>query len=279
MWFSCWLSVFLFASCGDDPQPKDGDGVKKLQARYQKRAAEYRFSLKDAPDTPFVFVPAPVMRWTADGNSGSVWVWTKEGRPEVIGCVGAIVTDTPDTMLEFHEFHSLALQPLSRVRISDVRVWAPQGAGIELTRLEDAEVPAATDKLRLVQMRNLAREFLPEMKSDDQLHQLRLSPTPLYRYAASGGEVLDGAIFSYLWDAGTDPELLLLVEARRTDPKVADATSYRWHFAPIRFTWRELWLKRKGKELWHVDQADEVYRSEVLVEPYVTVPVEGFQVN
>ena len=49
------------------------------------------------------------------------------------------------------------------------------------------------------------------------LKELRLLPQPLYRYEPNDGDspMVDGAVFGYVWTIGTDPEVLLVVEARR----------------------------------------------------------------
>ena len=44
---------------------------------------------------------------------------------------------------------------------------------------------------------------------------------------------------------GTDPEALLLIEARQTNPSRCLA----WHYAIARFTDQQLWVRHKGKEV------------------------------
>ena len=80
---------------------------------------------------------------------------------------------------------------------------------------------------------------------------MRLLPQPLYRYEISdeNSPVVDGAVFTFVWTAGTDPEVLIAVEARRTDQGI------RWYYAPARFTNREAWIQYQGKEVWRTDAA------------------------
>jgi hypothetical protein len=59
-------------------------------------------------------------------------------------------------------------------------------------------------------------------------------------------DILDGALFAFVTSAGTDPEALLIIEARKarpTDPAV-------WHYAVARFTDLNLWIRHKGKEIY-----------------------------
>jgi hypothetical protein len=80
---------------------------------------------------------------------------------------------------------------------------------------------------------------------------MRLLTQPNYRYEITDetSTVVDGAVFAYVWSAGTDPEVLLVIEARRTDQGV------RWHYAPARFTNREAWLKYQDREVWRAEPA------------------------
>jgi hypothetical protein len=253
----------VFGQAADAPKLDEKQLVKLLEPYYQAQAAKYEFFLDETRQQKLELAVKPVMRWTAEGNSGAVWVWTRQGRAEVVGCLGAYVN--PAGKLEgFHEFHSLTLKPLQKVEIGTVRTWESRKPGVEPKLLNNAEPPAATDKRRLIQMRNLAREFTAQMRSDKQTHTLRLTPAPLFRFASTNPEVLDGALFSYLWDNGTDPEFLLLLEARQT----SDVP--RWHFAPVRFTWREVWLTQNNKELWRGPEHNEYWKSKILRDHYVT---------
>jgi hypothetical protein len=56
--------------------------------------------------------------------------------------------------------------------------------------------------------------------------------------------VIDGALFTLVSTAGTDPEVLLLIEAREVDGKT------RWEYACGRFSDRNLYVQRKDKEVW-----------------------------
>ena len=98
---------------------------------------------------------------------------------------------------------------------------------------------------RLLQMRRLAQEFTGhEVDSEGKKWDLRLLPAPLYRYPGGKTGVVDGALFTLVSNAGTDPEVLLLIEAKETDGKL------RWQFACGRFSDRSLYVQRKDKEIW-----------------------------
>ena len=56
--------------------------------------------------------------------------------------------------------------------------------------------------------------------------------------------VIDGALFALVSTAGTDTEVLLLIEAREEKGKT------RWEYAFGRFSDRNLYVQRKDKEVW-----------------------------
>jgi hypothetical protein len=130
------------------------------------------------------------------------------------------------------------------VKRDEFNQWKPQ-AGLERKELPDSGAPAATAGARLVQMRRLAQEFGGhEVDRDGKRWELRLLPTPLYRYPSAKTGVVDGALFALMSSAGTDPEVLLLIEAKEADGKM------RWEYACGRFSDWELHVQRKDKEVW-----------------------------
>jgi hypothetical protein len=142
-----------------------------------------------------------------------------------------------------HELHALDSEKLV-VKRDAVNEWKPQ-AGLARKELPDAAPPAATHGSRLVQLRRLAQEFSGHsIDKDAKRWELRLLPTPLYRYPEARAGVIDGALFAVMSSAGTDPEVLLLIEAREEGGKV------RWEYACGRFSDWELHIERKGQEVW-----------------------------
>lgn len=75
------------------------------------------------------------------------------------------------------------------------------------------------------------------------------------------GEILDGALFTFV--TGTDPELMLVIEARPPG-KGGGAV---WHYAAGRFTDLTLKLSHKKVELWTHDRGRPI---EGRPDPYVT---------
>jgi hypothetical protein len=180
---------------------------------------------------------------------GDVFVWTYHGRPEVIGTIFSHPWESGQRMI-CHELHSLSTVVLVVDRKATEQ-WVPQAAGVDLKPVEGAPAPAGNPAQRLAQMRSLAREFTGRSKSDDgQTWELRLLPQPIYRYASTDPDVLDGALFALVSTAGTDPEIILVLEARRSP------SGRQWAFAAARFSDMSLWLSHKNKEVWTSIRSD-----------------------
>jgi hypothetical protein len=196
----------------------------------------------------------PVYRWTnptrVGGQVGEVFVWTYRGRPDVVGSIFSHPSGDGRRVM-CHELHSLSLAVLVVDREASEQ-WVPQAAGVDLKPLEGAPTPARSAAQRLAQMRGLAREFTGRSLSDQgQTWELRLLPQPLYRYESTDPDVLDGALFTLVSSAGTDPEIILLLEARKSQ------SGHQWVFGSARFSDMNLWLNHKGKEVWSSIRSDE----------------------
>jgi hypothetical protein len=229
--------------------------AKKMLPIYVKEVAEYTMAVETDPKKPLELTKAPIFDWSNPVRQGLqqgvVFLWLREdGRPAVLGCIFS----EPEGQLKgrkiVHEFHALDTDKLLVSRPNALNEWKPQ-AGLARTELPDAGAPAATPGARLVQMRRLAQEFTGyELDSEGKRWDLRLLPAPLYRYPGGKTGVVDGAIFTLVSNAGTDPEVLLLIEAREEGGKL------RWEYACGRFSDRTLHVQRNGKEIWSMVRSD-----------------------
>jgi hypothetical protein len=247
------------------------DFMNSLNAYYLQEASGYEFFL-DAQQQKLSLQTQPLMHWGLfDDWSGGVYVWTHEGRPALLGCIGSGLSSDKRRSV-FHEFHSLLEEPLAPTRIDGARpwVWTPEGAAVEFQEIPDAPAPRSTSAQRGAQMRLLARQFTGYMTHGDE-RPLRLLPQPLYQFGE--GAQHDGAIFAFAWADGTDPELLLLLEARDT------GSGLRWVYAPARFTKRALRLDHQGRAVWRAAEYNEQWRSTQLKLPYLTVWIKWVAMN
>jgi hypothetical protein len=234
--------------------PDDGL-AKQMLPIYVKEASEYTMAVESAPKEALELKKDPIFEWSNPVRSGVqqgvVFLWLRDGRPAVL----CSVFSEPEGRLRgrkvIHEFHALEPEKLLVTRPKEaLNEWKPE-AGLARKELGDAPAPAATAAARLLQMRRLAQEFTGDSVDDKRKHwDLRLLPSPLYRYPEAKSGVIDGALFTLVSTAGTDPEVLLLLEARETDGKL------RWEYACGRFSDRSLYVQRKDKEVWSMVRSE-----------------------
>jgi hypothetical protein len=206
----------------------------------------------------------PVYVWTnpvrGGGQDGAVYVWTCRGRAEVLGSFFSYPANGPRRLS--HEFHSLSLSVLD-VERSEGRTstWRPMAAGIEIAPIPGAPGPGSSAAQRLSQVRTLAHDFSASTKDQqDRTWELRLLPQPLYRNESTDPDLSDGALFAFVTSAGTDPEALLMIEAR----KPAHSDGPVWHYGIARFTDQQLRVRHKGKEVF---SAPMILYNEPLQDP------------
>lgn len=230
--------------------------AKKMLPVYVKDAEAYSFAVESDPKKALELKKEPVFEWSDSAREGLttqgvVFLWLRDGRPAAIGSIFSEPEERLKGRKVFHEFHALAPEKLlvtpSKGALNE---WKPE-AGLARKELPDAPAPADTPAARLLQMKKLAAEFTGH-GIDQQKKQvdMRLLPTPLYRYPAAKTGVIDGALFTLVATTGTDPEVLLLIEAKEKKGKV------RWEFACGRFSDKSLYVQRKEKEVWSLVRSE-----------------------
>ena len=243
------LLLCMLLAPGADPVPATDDVAKKMLPVYTREAADYSIAVASAPRQALELKKEPVFEWSNPTREGSqqgvVFLWLRDGRPAAIGSIFSQPHTKPDGRQVIHEFHALDTEKLIVTRPMGVlNEWKPE-AGLARKELPGAPAPAATAPARLIQMRKLAAEFSGHTVDPEKKRwELRLLPTPLYRYPGAKAGVVDGALFALVSTAGTDPEVLLLIEAKLTDGTLA------WEYACGRFSDWELRVKRKNKEVY-----------------------------
>jgi len=252
-----WLLIVLAAVTGQSPVATD-DAAAQQAARakrerlleiYATEAAGYTMYRDASRKERVELRPEPVYVWTnpvrGGRQDGAVYVWTCRGRAEVLGSFFSYPATGPRHLS--HEFHSLSLSVLDVQRSgTHASTWTPLAPGIEIAPIPGAPGPGRSAPQRLSQMRTLTHDFSASTKDDQERRwELRLLPQPLYRYESTDPDVVDGALFAFVTSAGTDPEALLVIEARK--PSHIDGPA--WHYAIARFTDLQLLVRHKGQEV------------------------------
>ena len=243
--FACWSFVVVNVCCafGQDSKPSLGERVHEFTATEVSR---YAIRFADGSED-FKRSPRSLLRWSnavRNRTFGDTYIWTHKGCAKAIVSLFVIV----DRRIVSAECQSLSSRPLEMKRDGEA-VWTPKVAGVEWKKL--AGVPAPTEKpfQRLVQLNAIARQFKADFAphtAPEEFTQLRLLPKPLYRYESEDPEVIDGAVYGFV--DSTDPEVLLLIEAREQDGKRS------WVYSPARSRHDHLRVYQKNKIDWEVPQ-------------------------
>lgn len=241
------LAALAGAVFAVQPAPANPENIAAALKLTRAAAAEYEFRA-GADEKPLELQPEPVLKWSNPDRGevhGNVFLWTRDGRPLMAGSLYKWFT--PHTHMA-HEFHSLTDEPLV-AQFHGKRVWKTSEAGLKFADVPKADAPAADEAKRLLQMKQLAKEFSGTKKERDEntgVVELRLLPQPVHRYAAPKRGVVGGGLFALVH--GTDPEIWLLIEARGESPEKA-----RWQFAVARMSSSELRVKRGDESVWSAE--------------------------
>jgi hypothetical protein len=220
--------------------------AKKMLPIYVKDAEAYSFAVESAPKKQLDLKKEPIFDWANPARhdqQGVIFLWLRDGRPAALVNIFSHPHEKLPGRQIMHELHALDSEKLL-VKRDSYHQWKPQ-SGLVRKELTDAPAPSTTPLTRTLQIRKLATDFTGhEIDYGRKQWELRLLPTPLYRYPTAKSGVLDGALFALVSNAGTDPEVLLIIEAREVEGKL------RWEYALGRFSDFELHVKWKDKEVY-----------------------------
>jgi hypothetical protein len=233
-----------------DPPATDVAERKERLEFMKRQAAEYTVTLNADTPVKLALHDEPLLRFSNPVGGvpdGIVVMWKDGPRPAIFAQVFQIKSGT-----WIHECQSMAPVGLT-MQSGDVVRWQPKSGSDEFHPLADAPAGAETNGRRLVQMKALAGRFAAsddfKISSTDKettRHELRLLPTPVYRYEDKAAGIRDAAVFAFVH--GTDPEVFLTLEYRDEGGKGG------WHYALAPMTCWAVEARLDGKEVWSVPE-------------------------
>jgi hypothetical protein len=258
------LAPLVSSFAADPPASNSRDAEESDQTTQVLQAELPKWKMWTGPDRKreLKLEPKSVLRWTNPGTQrvyGDVFVWTIDGRPEAV--MSLFKVWEPPRGLHV-EMQSLSLNEVAAERDGRV-IWNPTKPGLAFKDVPEAPAPADSAVRRLQQMRTLAKDFSAELvdyrvqEEKGEPQALRLLPAPLYRHQSTDPQVIDGTLFGIV--LGTDPEVFLLLEARKTENVV------RWQYALARMNTDPLVVRYKDRDVWRVERA---LSRESLRDPY-----------
>ncbi len=271
---TAWAVTLAMLTVAVAPSWAQAPGAAKAEGR-AARLEEMTSLLRDVrvaepahPERgPSPLRPEPLHRWTdptRELSDGGLWAFGKSGRPVALATMEIYGGDPKSGPVWACELISLAPGPLAAEAGWNLFIpperkvpgpatplkWAPKKPGIVFEALPGAPAPAATEAERLRQMKALAARFsayqaVPGGAGGGTRYELRLLPRPTHRYADPASGLVDGAIFLLVY--GTNPELLLFVEARKPAGGAGPAA---WSFGCARLSTAALSVSLDGRETW-----------------------------
>ncbi|MGE5191800.1 MAG: hypothetical protein ACM3U2_04815 [Deltaproteobacteria bacterium] len=232
----------------DDAEKQEAQARKERYTNWMRTYAEetkVRLAAKDDGEEQLAdLVPRPVFRYSDEQQripDGTLWVWTHHARPVAFQKVEGNNYGQMWTIC----FTSLS-EGLLNVSWPNQRKYASRKPGVTFSPFSQAEAPADNPRARTAQLKALKDRFAARLIVNDDGNgaETRTMPKPLFEYSDSETKLPVGAIFG-MSSTGTNPDLLLLIEARGdSDGKL------RWEYAYARMTANGVRLRLDDAEIW-----------------------------
>jgi hypothetical protein len=222
------IGIALVGLCltASSAREQDGPGSASAARCAAMRELAQAITLVPVPaGTKSELMSEPIYRFDDPArlfSDGTIWAFGKSGRPDALLCLSLEKNDRGQ-LNWIHEVTSLSSGPVaaSSRHGSGPWAWNPKEPGIVLQPIATEQPPADDEGKRLRQMRETARRFKasesldPARNDPSDRFELRLLPQPILRYRSPDAGLVDGAIFLLAY--GRNPEIALLIEARRDD--------------------------------------------------------------
>jgi len=233
------VGIFVFALAANGVRA-DGPDAKSLRLKEMTiRAGLLKMAFPGDPTRPApVIGKKPVLRCddpTREEVDGTIWLWTDRKLPVAI--LGLC-----DVRNEW-SYENLSLTD-EAIEVSGRPNWKWRPTPTKRTWITLPDKVPDTTEGRQRTLREIARQFQASESYDRQTFQLRLLTRPIYTYSDSETGVLDGALFALA--NGTNPEVLIQIEARRSE------TQPQWLVTFGRLTAAEATIVHQKKEVWKV---------------------------
>lgn len=194
----------------------------------------------------------PLLRYndsTRRNHESTLWLWTERELPSALMAV-EFYPNSPRGPRWLFEIVSLSNAKIGVARGGDWK-WQAKQPGVIRKPVPGDLTPSEKPALRLAQARQIRQRFAAhEKEGTDGRLELRPLSTPLYRYADEATGVIDGAVFAFA--NGTNPEVLLLLEAQR-DAATKQAI---WTYGFAQMTGAAVYASLDEREVWSQKEAD-----------------------
>jgi hypothetical protein len=232
--------------------------LEQMTARWQKLRA---FLQIDGQEMEIDRLEKPISNYSEStresSHYGTLWVWTTTGRPV------AVLAQSKSYGESIWGYELAALSEGVSVVMHDDWRWSPRSA-LKMTPFPNAPPVAGSAVARLRQIKDLARRCAVSEMYFNEPFELRMLPSPIYRYQDDRAAVIDGALFSFAH--GTNPEAVVVIECRQQQ------TESVWSYGFLPFGGAALTGKLDGTTVWSKEatretRAQELYSTWLESEP------------
>jgi hypothetical protein len=226
-------------------QPDAGEAARAPEAwtqYYLDAAKEYKVTHSgDGKGVPLD--EHAIFDWSSiEDYNGALFAWTDSGRPALVATIFSFPVRDSKQRTVVHEFAAFSEVELA-VAADGKATWQPPPFPA-MKPVPGAAAPPESANVLKLQCRRLAKDFSANFNRRGERWDLRLLPTPLLEWRAAPGGVLGGGLFAFV-GYSTDPEILLLIEARKEGAGPA-----AWYYQPVRFSDKSLFLSHQDKPVW-----------------------------
>jgi hypothetical protein len=192
-------------------------------------------------------VAEPIIRYSDPQRlivDGTIWVWTVDGLPVMTMKLERFSLPEPERRWLFNagscSRNLIAVQWPFDVEFESKKpglTFQPLDAGPKLSESKSG---------RLLQLKQLSRKFSATMigaTGPDDKSEMRLLPTPLFRYSSKLGGITDGALFG-LSGTGTNPDAIVAIQWQE------DGNAGHWEFACMNTTDCGLQIRLDDADVW-----------------------------
>ena len=233
----------------DDPQTQAAQERKERFTNWMREFAEKTVIVQTKSgreDQPAKLVPHPVFRYSDEQRlipDATLWVWTVDGHPAAFQKVeGNNYGGGQWTIC----FASLS-EDLVKVTWPGGREFQAQKPGVAFKPIPSGETPSDEPRTRTRQMKVLKDRFSGRLgpgANEGGGAETRFMTKPIFEYTEPDSKLARGAIFG-MSATGTNPDLLLMIEARRDGEG-----KLRWEYACARMTAEPLVVRLDKAEVW-----------------------------
>jgi len=240
------------AAADDVEQEAEQQAALERRERYLEWMRTFaegtKIVLKDQDkDQDVQIVPNPVFRYSDEERlipDATLWVWTRDGRPVAIQKVEG---NNHGGGRQWTICFASLSEGLLKTNWPSGRRYESQTPGVTFKPIPMAAPPSDKPRLRAAELKSLKDRFSGRLSVDGAGKggaETRTIARPIYEYDDPASGLPRGAIFG-VSSTGTNPDLLLLIEARSDEDG-----NERWEYAHARMTSTSLILRLDDVDVW-----------------------------